>query len=305
MSHASDGPWPSPQRLYSLFDATRRGEQLAQALAIPHGQSSWRRFPDGESYVRIHDDCAGLAVAIYVQLDRPDAKLPGLLFAAAQLRQMGATQVGLVAPYLPYLRHDQRFQPGEALSSKIVAGWLEQHFDWLLTVDPHLHRYNTLADLYSIPARALSAAPLQAEWLRQHCPAPLLIGPDAESEQWVKPLAEALAAPYCVLHKRRAGDRQVQITQADGSVMLTLPPERTPILVDDILSTGETLRQAAACLPQAPLCLVTHAIFADDAAGQSDLTLAGAVSRVVSCDSVAHASNAIALTDLLAATLAA
>ncbi|HIC81255.1 MAG TPA: hypothetical protein EYP07_09865, partial [Kiloniellaceae bacterium] len=157
LSHASDGPRPSPQRLYSLFDSSRRGEQLAQALAIPHGELNWRRFPDGESYVRIDDDCAGLPVAIYVQLDRPDAKLPGLLFAAAQLRQMGATQVGLVAPYLPYLRHDERFRPGEALSSRIFAGWLEQHFDWPVTVDPHLHRYSDLKELYSIPAQTLSA----------------------------------------------------------------------------------------------------------------------------------------------------
>ena len=32
--------------------------------------------------------------------------------------------VGLVAPYLAYMRQDKRFQPGETISAQHVAAWI-------------------------------------------------------------------------------------------------------------------------------------------------------------------------------------
>ncbi|MBP0533227.1 ribose-phosphate pyrophosphokinase-like domain-containing protein, partial [Mycobacterium tuberculosis] len=72
-----------------------------------------RRFPDGESYVRAESAVAGRRVAIVCTLDRPDDKLIPLLLLAAAARENGATDVGLVAPYLAYMRQDSCFQPGE------------------------------------------------------------------------------------------------------------------------------------------------------------------------------------------------
>ena len=68
--------------------------------------------------------------------------------AAATLREFGAARVGLVAPYLAYMRQDQRFAPGQAVSAPLFARFLEASFDWLVTVDPHLHRIHDLADIF-------------------------------------------------------------------------------------------------------------------------------------------------------------
>ena len=65
-----------------------------------------------------------------------------LIFAAATARELAAAKIGLVAPYLAYMRQDRRFNPGEAVTSRQVAGLLSSAFDWLVTVDPHLHRYS-------------------------------------------------------------------------------------------------------------------------------------------------------------------
>src|SRR3546814_4004529 len=84
------------------------------------------------------------------------------------------------------MRQDRRFQLGEAVSSKSVARLVSATFDRLVTVDPHLHRYPALSTLYTIPDITLHAAPALADWIAAHVEAPLLIGPDEESEQWVR-----------------------------------------------------------------------------------------------------------------------
>jgi ribose-phosphate pyrophosphokinase len=121
-----------------------RHELGAQAIAF-----EMRRFPDGETYLRIDSDVAGQAVAVLCTLHDPDAHAVALVFLSDTLRELGARQVGLIAPYLAYMRQDRRFQSGEALTSSSFARPLSTQFDWLVTVDPHLHRRRSLDEIYS------------------------------------------------------------------------------------------------------------------------------------------------------------
>src|SRR3546814_2966154 len=85
-----------------------------------------------------------------------------LRFAARAAREFGARSVGLIAPYLGYMRQDTRFHPGEAVSTPLFAQFLEEAFDWLVTVDPHLHRVERLQSLYRIPTAHVSATRSEA-----------------------------------------------------------------------------------------------------------------------------------------------
>ena len=178
------------------------------------------------------------------------------------------------------------------MSAKIFARWIAPHFDWLVTVDPHLHRFASLEELYRIPVRAARAAPMIAAWLRDKVAAPVLIGPDMESEQWVNDVARLAGAPSVILVKKRRGDREVEVSVPDPEKLAG----RTPVLVDDIVATGRTMiaavRHIRAAGLQAPVCVAVHAIFAGDAA--QALAQAGAA-RIVSCNSVKHATNVIML----------
>ena len=173
-------------------------------------------------------------------LDHPNDKLLSLLFAAATARDLKASKVGLVSPYLAYMRQDRRFKPGEAVTSREFARLLSNAFDWLVTVDPHLHRYGSLGEVYSIPTRVIHAAPLISEWIRTNVAEPLIIGPDSESEQWVAAVAKDADAPYSVLEKTRLGDRNVVIKLRE----LDQWKGCTPVLVDDIISSGRTMIEA-------------------------------------------------------------
>ncbi len=276
-------------------------EALADALAArlggERGKTIVRRFPDGESYVQIKSSVEGRAVILCCTLDRPDEKILPLLFLAATAKDLGAARVGLVAPYLAYMRQDRRFQPGEGITSAYFARILSDAIDGLITVDPHLHRRASLTEIYSIPTRVIHAAPLISRWIRENIVSPVLIGPDSESEQWVAEIARGAGASYLVLEKIRRGDREVEVSVPE----IDRWRGYTPALVDDIISTGRTMIETINHLRRAklpkPVCIGIHAIFADRA--ESDLLQAGAL-RVVTCNTIPHPSNAIDLGDLLA-----
>ena len=292
---------PNNERMTeALATALNGATGKTSTLVTTRGDFTLRTFPDGESYVRIESSISDRDVALVCTLDRPDNKVLPLLFTAATARDLGAASVGLVAPYLAYMRQDRRFVDGEGVTSAYFASLLSRAFDWLVTVDPHLHRRTSLGEIYSIPSEVVHAAPRVAAWIREHVRRPLLVGPDSESTQWVSAVAGAAEAPSIVLDKVRRGDRDVSVSVPDVARWR----HHTPVLIDDIVSTARTMIATIAHLRQAglaaPVCISVHAVFAADA---YDQLLSAGAARVVSCDTIPHASNAIALAAELASAV--
>lgn len=276
--------------------------QLGLALSWEIGALEVRRFPDGEANLRFLSRVDQRDVVLVCTLDRPDEKFLALYFAASIARELGAVRVGLVVPYLPYMRQDARFKDGEGITSAHFARLVSEFIDWLVTVDPHLHRHHDLSEIYRIPTRVVHASPVISHWITHNLKHPVVIGPDEESEQWVAEVAKAAGCPYTVLQKVRHGDRDVEVSVPQ----LELLRGMTPVLVDDIVSTARTMIAATAHLHAAqlaaPVCIGVHALFADDA--YAALQAAG-VARIVSCNTVTHPSNAIDLSAALAASVQA
>jgi ribose-phosphate pyrophosphokinase len=275
-----------------------QAESLARALGCELITPEVRRFPDGELYVRIEQSLANAdAIVVGSLYPDPAERFMTVAFLAATARDRGARKVGLVAPYLAFMRQDVEFNVGEGITSRYFARLVSQTVDWLVTVDPHLHRHHSLDGLYTIPTTIARSAPAIASWIKTAIAKPYLVGPDAESVQWVRAIAESCDAPFVILEKTRRGDRDVSISA---------PPKdgwngHTPVLVDDIVSTGRTMIEATRQLRAAgvapPLCVAIHAVFADNVL--EDLVNAGAAG-IVSCDTIAHASNKICVADSIA-----
>jgi ribose-phosphate pyrophosphokinase len=292
---------PNNERMTeALLSALDDGRRDPAATIAARGDLTLRRFPDGESYVRLASPVRDRDVALVCTLEHPDDKVLPLLFTAATARDLGAARVGLVAPYLSYMRQDRRFVDGEGVTSTYFASLLSRAFDWLVTVDPHLHRRTSLGEIYTIPCEVVHAAPRVAAWIREHVRQPLLIGPDAESAQWVAAVAGAAGAPSIVLEKVRRGDRDVSVSVPDVDRWRG----HTPVLVDDIVSTAKTMIETVGHLRRlelaAPVCIAVHAVFATGAYGE---LLATGAERVVSCDTILHPSNEISLASDLAAVV--
>lgn len=223
-----------------------------------------------------------------------------LLLAADALRRAGAARVVLVAPYMPYLRQDKVFAPGEPLSRDVFGEVIGRAFDRIVTVQPHLHRTHDLAPVFAgAPVSVLSVAELFASAIGPAGP-PVIVGPDAESEPWAAAVAGSLGAPHFTLSKTRLGDEAVELTAPQGAPIAG----RRAVIIDDICSSGGTLEGAAHVLRRAGAAsieaVVAHALFG--ASTQLRLARAG-IERILSTDSCEHPTNAIQLAGLLAGAL--
>lgn len=282
--------------IFSLFDNGSIVEAFHHDKAYEIGNITLHQFPDDESYIKINSGVKDRKVILMTSLDRPNTKLLPLLFACETIRGLGAKEIGLIAPYLAYMRQDKIFNPGEGITSKYFASLLSKYFNWLMTIDPHLHRINKLTEIYKIPTTVLHAAKPISNWIKEEINNPLIIGPDRESEQWIASIAKNVRAPYTVAEKIRRGDKEIEIFISN----LESYHKCTPILVDDIISTAKTMLGTIYHLKtmkmKPPICISIHAVFAGDS---YDELLKSGVEKVITCNTIQHESNAIDVTSLL------
>ena len=280
--------------ILSFKDYEKQSRKLAQALNIPCHIIQQHRFPDDENKITLPSRLAE-HVIFCRSLDHPNEKLVELLLAVKTARQLGAKELTLVAPYLCYMRQDIAFNSGEAVSQSIIGNFLAELFDNVITIDPHLHRIQHLEQ--AVPAKnaiALFATSVMAEFVSARIEDPVLLGPDKEAEQWVSAIARPKKWTYGVCEKIRTGDQEVEITLPEINLQ-----NRSVVLVDDVVSSGQTLTVAIKkCLNNNSKhvdVLVTHALFVNDA--KQRLIDAGA-RNIWSTDSVSHESNVIHLQSL-------
>ncbi|WP_233435829.1 ribose-phosphate pyrophosphokinase [Legionella jordanis] len=281
ISLEEDGPWMPP---------------LLAALDVEHGEVIFRRFPDSECYLRINFELKNRKLIVVASLNNPDAKILFLTFLAQAAKDGGAKSVGLIAPYLCYLRQDKQFHTGEVVTSRYFAKLLSNSFDWLMTVDPHLHRYQSLNEIYTVPSFVLHAGPCIADWIQKNLNQVLIIGPDDESQQWVSGIADLADCSYVVLKKNRSGDKEVQIFMPP----IDFNQFHSVVLMDDIISTGRTMLETIKLLQAKGvnriICIAVHALFSEDA---YELLAGNPAVRLVSCNTIRHVSNAIDINEIL------
>ncbi len=286
--------------IFALPGNEKLTENLSRLTGYITGSLVIRHFPDNESYVRVVSDVSGKEAILICTLHKPDDKLLPLFFLCRALKTSGAKKITLVAPYLAYMRQDKKFKPGEAVTSEYFAQFVSSFVDELITIDPHLHRRHSMSEIYSIPCRVLHSSKLISDHIRTKIKNPVLIGPDSESEQWVSEIAQRISAPFVIFKKKRLGDETVHITLPQFEKY----KNKTPVLVDDIISTAktmiETIKHLKAIGMTSPLSIGVHGVFAGHA--YKDLKDAGSL-EVITCNTVIHESNRINIAGIIAESI--
>ncbi len=289
--------------VFPMPNSAELGKKVARHAKAEVGGLKMDTFPDGELYLRFLDDVAGKEVVLVQSMHpQPNDALLSVIFASRTAKDLGAIKVTAVIPYLGYMRQDNRFHPGECVSNRIMAWVLSQSLDKIITVDPHLHRVKNLQDLFHIGHKKLSANSQIAYYIKKKFPAKdsVIAGPDIESSQWAKAIADSIDFESVVFLKERFGPRHVKI-----NVTKELKWKgKNVIIVDDIISSGHTMIEAVREIrkrkPGAVHVICVHAIFAENA--YAKILKAGAKS-VVSTDAISHKSNAIDLSAMIAKEL--
>ncbi len=276
-----------------------QAQALAKQAGLKYAEVTIHHFPDGESKLQLPPQLPE-EVILCRSLDKPNDKLVELILAAQGARDIGVKQLTLVVPYLAYMRQDIAFHPGEVVSQRIIGQLLANYFDRVITVDSHLHRIHKLSEAIPIEAAInITATRPMGEFLQGKVDKPYLLGPDAESEQWVSSIAMHDNWDFTVATKKRLGDAKVEVNVPKADYQ-----DRNVVLVDDVASTGKTLIKAAQGLrpyqPKSISVLVTHALFLGNSI--RELRQAG-VNNIWSCDSIPHATNKVSLAGILSEAL--
>lgn len=226
----------------SCGNSKKLAKKIAKKLGCRFSPLTVASFPDGDIYLRFNANLKRKKVVIVCSFQpHPDMSLFDIVFAVETAKDLGAKKVILVAPYLAYMRQDKRFHPGECVSSKVMAKLLNHSVDKLITVDPHIHRYKSLKDIFTIPARKLTANYLIADYIQKHFRNEVIIGPDWESYQWAEAIAKQVRVGATVLKKTRYSSRHVDV-EITKQVPINM---KNVVIVDDIISTGHTVIEAA------------------------------------------------------------
>ncbi|MDO8655845.1 MAG: ribose-phosphate diphosphokinase [Nanoarchaeota archaeon] len=282
----------------SCGNSEKIAKAVAHALKVPYSPVHISAFPDGDLYLKFNTAVKGKTVVIINSFQpHSNDSLFKTIFAAETAKDLGAKKVILAAPYLAFMRQDIRFHPGEAISSKIMAKHLSMCIDKIITIDGHLHRYRTLDALFHIPGKDLTANPLIAEYIKKNSKKDtVIIGPDWESFQWAEKIAQKIGAPVTVFEKKRSSSRKVS-----EKMIKPIPLQgKHVIIVDDIISTGHTVIEAAKLAyaqgAKDVSTIAVHGLFVEN--GLAKLKKAK-VNPIITTNCIEHGTNRIDVSPLL------
>tara|TARA_Y100000310_G_scaffold78020_1_gene74613 strand:- start:20044 stop:20916 length:873 start_codon:yes stop_codon:yes gene_type:complete len=283
-----------------LGNSTKIAKALARKLGIAYTNTTLSSFPDGDIYLKYNTKLKGNKLII-MQSFQPnsDQSLFDIIFAAETAKDLGAKRVILIAPYLAYMRQDKRFNPGECISSRVMAKLLNNSINKIITIDPHLHRYRSLKDIFKIPTKKLTASTVIAKYLKKNIKNPAIIGPDWESFQWAESIAKQVGCEVTCFKKTRYSSRHV----ASKMIKPIQIKGKNIIIVDDIISTGHTILEAAKTAKKLGAKSITaiciHGLFMEGAVEK--LQKKGI--KVISTNTVEHATNKIDVSELISEAL--
>lgn len=271
--------------------------KLAKQIKASYSPLTISTFPDGDIYLKFNTNLKGKKLVIVQSFQpHPDMSLFDVIYAAETAKDLGAKKVILVAPYLAYMRQDKRFKAGECISSKVMAKLLNNSIDKIITLDPHLHRYNSLKDVFKISAKKLTANDLIAEFIKKRFKNVVIVGPDWESYQWAEKIAKIVGCDSTVLRKKRLSSRHVKVKMIKQVEI----KDKNVIIVDDIISTGHTIAEAAKEARKMKAKSITaigvHGLFVENALEK--LKRAG-VSKIITTNCIEHKTNKIDVSPLI------
>lgn len=215
-------------------------EKISDFCGITLGSAKLDQFPDQETDINVKEDVRGADVFI-IQPTCPPANhnLMELLIFIDCIRRASAKRITAVIPYFGYARQDRKDTSRVPITAKLVANILTQAgANRILTVDLHAAQ---IQGFFDIPVDHLFAKPILCKYIKSmKLENFVVVAPDMGSLKMVRAYSKFLDAPFAVVDKRRIDANQVTVTNVIGEIK-----DKNVILVDDMISTGTTMVEAA------------------------------------------------------------
>ncbi|MFQ3631537.1 ribose-phosphate diphosphokinase [Roseiflexus sp.] len=239
-------------------------QEIASHLNINLGRATVGTFKNGETRVKVEENVRGSDVFVVQPTCTPvNHNLMELLLLIDALRRASAARVTAVIPYYGYAKQEKKTTGREPISAKLVANLIRTAgADRVLTMDLHAP---AIEGFFDIPVDHLQAGPILAEHIRDmNLPRLVVVSPDAGGVGRANSFRERIGAGLAIIAKQRPQPDVAEMLDMVGDV-----EGKTAVIVDDMISTGGTLAEAARVLRErgavAVYACATHGIFAGDA----------------------------------------
>lgn len=259
--------------------------RLSKELGVDLGHTEHMRFPDGEAYVRVHDDLEREDVVL-VQSTNTDQDIVELLLLQDAIQEFRVRSLITVVPYFGYARQDKLFNRGEAISSRAMIKAIQRNTDAVILVDIH---NLTVLTYFDIPVENISGMLEVAEYLKEH-EVEMVLSPDEGSIARARIVAQNTGTSVDFLEKTRIDGSTVKIT----TKVLDVYRKRVAI-VDDIIATGGTIYEAAKQLKDQGanevIAACTHGLYAQGALAK----LEKVCDTIISCDTIENETSVVSV----------
>jgi len=261
--------------------------RIAKSLNLQLASVTCKKFPDGEIYVRVESDEA--EHVIVCSINKNDDLVTLLLMLDALV---GDCYV--VIPYMGYARQDKAFLKGEAISIRAIAKLIESYTKEIYTVNIHSQEaasfFKNLKEIDAMPE-------IGKKFVDEDV---IMISPDEGSIKRVKVAAKFANCDWDYLEKRRIDSTTVEITPKNLEVA-----NRDIVIVDDIISTGGTIIQAAKMLRKLGARNINAACVHGVFAAYSVVSLfSSGISEIIATDTVESIFSKISVSELISKELA-
>lgn len=259
------------------------GEKLNAQIA----DKTVRRFPDGEMYVRIKDDVSDEAVVV-IGNTRTDENIVEMLLTLNAAREASSSSVTVVVPYFGYSRQHKIYNPGEAISSRVMTDAIFLYADRVYAVD--LHDEETLR-YSSKPFENIKIVESIGNYFREHG-IDYVVSPDDGGSERAMAISEVMGVKTFYLNKVRVDSRTVKMEAPDVDLK-----GKKVLLVDDIISTGGTIMKSAGIMRKKGASEVyisaVHGIFTNG----SDMRIKEVADEVAVTDTIESGYSTISIAE--------
>lgn len=278
---------PNELGLFSGNANSALAQEIASYLGLRLGEALVGRFRDGEIRVSISENVRGMDAFVVQPTAPPAENLLELLIMIDALKRASARRITAVIPYFGYARQDRKDRPRVAITAKLVANLVTvAGADRILTMDLHAPQ---IQGFFDIPLDHIYSAPVLLRYLDEHASGDLVVmAPDIGSIKMGRAFAKRLGASLGFVDKRRPRPDATKVMNVVGEV-----EGKHVVMIDDIISTGSSMIQAAAAVKEIGAAKITagatHALFAEGAVESLD---ASAIEEIVITNTLMNADLA-------------
>ena len=249
-------------KIFSGLSNVPLAEKIVKRLGKPLGSVEFKRFSDGEIWVKYGENIRGSDVYIVQSTNPPAENILELLIMIDAARRASAKRITAVIPYFGYSRQDRKDQPRVSITAKLIANLITTAgADRVITMDLHASQ---IQGFFDIPLDHLYGSSVFSGLLEGISDNLVVVSPDVGGIKMARAYAKRLHASLVLIDKRRPKQNVSEVVNIIGNV-----EGKDVLLVDDLIDTAGTFVGAIKALKnngaRKIFGAITHPVFSGEA----------------------------------------